>query len=149
MRPGRGAGGRPPEPGLSRRSVLRGLGAGALASGAGGVLAACSSGVTSSVGSASGGTISIGFVTPLSGPLAGYASGDSKAVADAIHKVNYSGMCGTLNFAGGPAPGVAIMNPVGVQWKATSGKHPFEMKVVDNSLNKAVKIQASLAPTNP
>jgi branched-chain amino acid transport system substrate-binding protein len=449
MRPGRGAGGRPPEPGLSRRSVLRGLGAGALASGAGGVLAACSSGVTSSVGSASGGPISIGFVTPLTGPLAGYASGDrfvlstikdtpqykngftvggqnykinimvadsqsdpnlaseaarnlvlndnvdmllatsapetvnpvaavaetqgvpcvstvcpweswyaglggnpakpakaftyatlfffglkqdqgcfvpmwkqipaanktvacmypddadgatfragfiplikesgykavdggaytdgitdfttmiikflaknaqyfsncqlppdfnifwkqahqqgwkpklatvskvlqfpadtvalgslvnniatnswwgpymphkssltgqtasalaaayeaqtgkqwvqsigssyslfevahqaftavsdphdSKAVAGAIHKVNYSGMCGKLNFAGGPAPGVAIMNPVGVQWKKSTGKHPYELKVVDNSLNKAVRIQASLEPTN-
>jgi branched-chain amino acid transport system substrate-binding protein len=74
---------------------------------------------------------------------------DKGAVAAALHAVNYTGMCGALNFAGGPAPGVAIINPVGVQWKASTGKYPFEMKVVDNSLNKAVPIEASLSPTNP
>jgi branched-chain amino acid transport system substrate-binding protein len=74
---------------------------------------------------------------------------DSKAVADALHKVNYTGMCGPLNFASGPAPGVAVMNPVGVQWKKGTGKHLYELKVVDNSLNKAVPIQAALEPTNP
>jgi hypothetical protein len=62
--------------------------------------------------------------------------------------VNYTGMCGPLDFAGGPAPGVAIIPPVGVQWKANPGKYPFEMRVVDNSLNKAVKVEASLEPTN-
>jgi branched-chain amino acid transport system substrate-binding protein len=69
-------------------------------------------------------------------------------VARALHAVNYTGMCGPLNFAGGPAPGVAIIPPVGVQWKASTGKYPFEMRVVDNSLNKAVKIEADLQPTN-
>ena len=76
MRPEGGAGGRRPEHGLSRRSVLRGLGAGSLATAGGGVLAACGSGSTGSGGSASGGTINIGFVTPLTGSLAGFASGD-------------------------------------------------------------------------
>jgi branched-chain amino acid transport system substrate-binding protein len=74
---------------------------------------------------------------------------DKKAVAGAIHAVNYSGMCGPLNFAAGPAPGVAIINPLGVQWKASAGRYPFEMKVVDNSLNKAIPIEAELEPTNP
>ncbi len=70
-------------------------------------------------------------------------------VAHALHRVNYTGMSGVLNFAGGPAPGVAITQPVGVQWKATGGgKFPFQMKVVDNSLNKAVPIEADLKPTN-
>ena len=69
-------------------------------------------------------------------------------VASALHGVNYTGMCGPLNFAGGPAPGVAIIPPVGVQWKASTGKYPFAMRVVDNSLNKAVKIEADLEPTN-
>jgi hypothetical protein len=69
-------------------------------------------------------------------------------VAQAIHNVNYTGMCGTLNFSGGPAPGVAIINPVGVQWKQSPGKYPFEMKVVDNSLNNNVPIKAKLEPTN-
>src|SRR5215813_3018211 len=71
------AGARPPEQGPSRRSVLWSLGAGALATGAGGALAACGSGIRGTGGPASGGTINIGFVTPLTGPLAGFAAGDN------------------------------------------------------------------------
>lgn len=76
---------------------------------------------------------------------------DKAEVASALHNVNYTGMNGPLSFAGGagvPA-GVGIINPVGVQWKATPGKYPFTMQVVDNSLNKSVPITAKLAPTNP
>ncbi len=73
---------------------------------------------------------------------------DKAAVANALHHVSYSGMNGAINFAGGPAPGVGIIPPIGVQWKKATGKFPFEMKVVDNSLNKNVKIQAPLEPTN-
>jgi branched-chain amino acid transport system substrate-binding protein len=73
---------------------------------------------------------------------------NKQEVAAALHRVNYTGMCGPLNFSGGPAPGVAIIQPVGVQWKASTGKYPFEMKVVDNSLNKRVKVEADLEPTN-
>jgi branched-chain amino acid transport system substrate-binding protein len=71
-------------------------------------------------------------------------------VAAALHKVNYTGMCGPLNFAGGPAPGVGIIQPIGVQWqKSTGGKFPYEMKVVDNSNDKSVPVEANLNPTNP
>ena len=73
---------------------------------------------------------------------------DKAEVADALHKVSYTGMCGAINFAGGPAPGVGIIPPVGVQWKKSTGKYPLEMMVVDNSLNPNVKIQAPLEPTN-
>ena len=73
---------------------------------------------------------------------------DKAEVASALHNVNYTGMCGSINFAGGPAPGVGIIPPVGVQWKKATGKFPFEMQVVDNSLNPNVKIQAKLEPTN-
>jgi branched-chain amino acid transport system substrate-binding protein len=73
---------------------------------------------------------------------------DAVDVADKLHNVNYTGMCGLLNFANGPAPGVAIINPVGVQWKKSAGKFPLEMKVVDNSLNAAVRVQEPLEPTN-
>ena len=73
---------------------------------------------------------------------------DAAELASALHQVNYSGMCGPLNFGNGPAPGVGIINPVGVQWKKSSGKYPFEMKVVDNSLNTSVPVQAKLSPTN-
>ncbi len=69
-------------------------------------------------------------------------------VAGALHKVSYSGMCGAINFAGGPVPGIGIIPPVGVQWKKSTGKYPFEMQVVDNSLNTNVKVQTDLVPTN-
>jgi branched-chain amino acid transport system substrate-binding protein len=73
---------------------------------------------------------------------------DHQEVANALHNVHYQGMCGLLNFAAGPAPGVAIVPPVGVQWKASSGRFPFEMKVVDNSLNSSAQLGADLEPTN-
>jgi branched-chain amino acid transport system substrate-binding protein len=74
---------------------------------------------------------------------------DRAEVAQALHKVNYTGMSGHLDFSGGPAPGVAITKIVGVQWKAVSGRFPFEMQVVDNTLNNAVPVKAKLEPTNP
>jgi branched-chain amino acid transport system substrate-binding protein len=73
---------------------------------------------------------------------------DKAAVAKALHTVNYTGMCGPLDFASGPAPGVGIIKPVGVQWKPGTGKFPFEMVVVDHSLNPAVPIGGKLEPTN-
>ncbi len=70
-------------------------------------------------------------------------------VANALHHVSYRGMCGPINFATGPAPGVGIIQPLGVQWKKTpaGSKFPIEMLVVDNSLNPEVKIQAPLEAT--
>src|SRR5580704_3902199 len=73
---------------------------------------------------------------------------DRAEVANALHNVNYQGICGPLNFAGGPAPGVGIIKPLGVQWKHATGKYPFQMQVVDNSLNPSVKVEANLDPTN-
>jgi branched-chain amino acid transport system substrate-binding protein len=73
---------------------------------------------------------------------------DKADVANALHNVSYSGMNGAIDFASGPAPGVGIVPPVGAQWKASTGKFPFEMKVVDNSLNSSVPIGATLEPTN-
>ena len=76
MSPDRGAGGLPPERGPSRRSVLRGLGAGALATGVGGVLAACGGGSKGAQSGPSASTITIGYVAPFTGSLSGFASGD-------------------------------------------------------------------------
>jgi branched-chain amino acid transport system substrate-binding protein len=74
---------------------------------------------------------------------------DKAEVADAIHKVNIQALAGPLNFAsGGPAPGVAITPPVGVQWQKGT-KFPVEMQVVDNTLVPQAKITADLHPTNP
>ena len=69
------------------------------------------------------------------------------AVAAQLRALSYAGICGPLNFTNGPVPGVAIINPVGVQWK--KGKQfPYEMVVVDNSLNPSVPIGGPLEPTN-
>jgi branched-chain amino acid transport system substrate-binding protein len=74
---------------------------------------------------------------------------DKAEVADAIHKVNLAeAVAGPLNFAsGGPAPGVAITPPLGVQWQKGT-KFPLEMQVVDNTLLPQAKITADLKPTN-
>jgi len=73
---------------------------------------------------------------------------DKTEVADAIHQVNVHALAGPLNFAaGGPAPGVAITPPVGIQWqKGTT--YPLEAKVVDNTLQPDAKITGDLLPTN-
>ena len=73
---------------------------------------------------------------------------DKAQLAAELHKVSYSGICGPIDFAGGPAPGVGIIKPVGVQWKKGTGSYPFEMQVVDHSLNPGVPITADLVPTN-
>jgi branched-chain amino acid transport system substrate-binding protein len=74
---------------------------------------------------------------------------DKAEVANAIHNVNIQALAGPLNFAsGGPAPGVAITPPVGVQWQKGT-KFPVEMQVVDNTLQPQAKITADLKPTNP
>jgi branched-chain amino acid transport system substrate-binding protein len=75
---------------------------------------------------------------------------DKTEVAAAIHKVNLpQAVAGPLNFAsGGPAPGVAITPPVGIQWQKGT-KFPVEAQVVDNTLQPHAKITADLKPTNP
>src|SRR5215831_15701398 len=71
--------------GIARRSVLRGLGVGALATGAGGLLAACTPGPRKTPAAGSTGTITLGYISPFTGALAGFASGD-KFVIDTIRK---------------------------------------------------------------
>jgi branched-chain amino acid transport system substrate-binding protein len=74
---------------------------------------------------------------------------DKDEVAHAIHQVSIHALAGPLDFAsGGPAPGVAITPPAGVQWQKGT-KYPLEMQVVDNTLIPGAKITADLKPTNP
>ncbi len=73
---------------------------------------------------------------------------DKNALAAELQKVSYEGMSGPLDFAKGPFPGIGIVNPVGVQWKPGKN-YPWEMVVVDNSINSAVPIGGDLVPTNP
>ncbi len=80
---------------------------------------------------------------------------DHDAVAAELFKVKYTGICGPLDFTTGPSlapgapaiPGIGMMRPLGVQWvKGT--KFPYEMVVVDNSLNPDVPVGGDLKPTN-
>ena len=74
--------GNKPLPGrpITRRSVLAGAGAGAVAVGAGGVLSACGSSIK---GASSGSTksITIGWIHPLTGPLAGFGAPDNWVIS--------------------------------------------------------------------
>jgi branched-chain amino acid transport system substrate-binding protein len=73
---------------------------------------------------------------------------DKNEVANAIHQVSINALAGPLDFAsGGPAPGVAITPPAGVQWQKGT-KYPLEMKIVDNTLLPDAKINGDLLPTN-
>jgi branched-chain amino acid transport system substrate-binding protein len=71
---------------------------------------------------------------------------DRKAVAAALKTLKYTGISGPLDWTSGPMPGVAIQQPVGVQWKK-GAKFPWSMYVVDNSLNKDVPTNGTLVPT--
>jgi branched-chain amino acid transport system substrate-binding protein len=75
--------GRPQGPGVSRRGLLRAAGASAVVLGGGGLLEACSSSIkgassssTSTAGSATG-KITIGWIHPLTGALAGFGAPDN------------------------------------------------------------------------
>jgi branched-chain amino acid transport system substrate-binding protein len=81
---------------------------------------------------------------------------DKEDVANALHQVNIQALAGPLNFTpsgkgwlphAGPAPGVAITPPAGVQWQKGT-KYPLEMQIVDNTLLPEAKITADLMPTN-
>ena len=87
---------------------------------------------------------------------------DRAAVGEALQHVKYSGMCGPINMnlksanplMSSPAKGISIIAPVGIQWKPGSKelvggvKYKWSPWVVDNSLNKSVKVNGKLEPTN-
>jgi hypothetical protein len=74
---------------VSRRCLLQGVGAGSLAVSAGGLLAACSSGLKGGGSASTSGTINIGFITPLTGQLSGFASGDRYVLSQILQSSTY------------------------------------------------------------
>ncbi|MDQ6879091.1 MAG: ABC transporter substrate-binding protein [Candidatus Dormibacteraeota bacterium] len=72
---------------------------------------------------------------------------DKTALATKLKALSYTGISGPLDWTKGPMPGVAIQQPVGVQWRK-GPKFPYSMVVVDNSLNKDVPTNGDLQPTN-
>jgi branched-chain amino acid transport system substrate-binding protein len=75
-----GQSGRTSQAGVSRRGLLRAAGTGAVVVGGGGLLEACSSGIK---GASSGGTkgITIGWIHPLTGSLAGFGAPDNWVIS--------------------------------------------------------------------
>src|ERR1700728_72919 len=79
---------------ISRRGLLRAAGYGAAVIGGGGLLGACSSGIKgASSGSAGTKAITIGWIHPLTGPLAGFGAPDnwviSKIKATTLYKKGF------------------------------------------------------------
>src|SRR6266536_5807297 len=72
-----GSGSIGPDGGINRRSLLRAIGAGAAAVGGGGLLQACSSSVKGASSGGSTSSIRIGWIHPLTGPLAGFGAPDN------------------------------------------------------------------------
>src|SRR5262245_36690238 len=70
-----------PGGGLNRRSLLRAMGAGAAAVGGGGLLQACSSSVKGAGGGGSTNSITIGWIHPLTGSLAGFGAPDNWVIS--------------------------------------------------------------------
>jgi branched-chain amino acid transport system substrate-binding protein len=66
---------------LSRRDVLKALGAGGLTVVGGSILEACGSALGTTGGSSTAGTIKIGFVSPLTGAAAGFGEPDPYVVS--------------------------------------------------------------------
>ena len=62
---------------IARRSLLKGVGAGAVVAGAGGVLSACSSSIKGAGSGGSTKSITIGWIHPLTGALAGFGAADN------------------------------------------------------------------------
>ncbi|MBO0818952.1 MAG: ABC transporter substrate-binding protein, partial [Actinobacteria bacterium] len=76
---------------ISRRGLLRAAGAGAAFLGTGGLLEACSSGIKGSSGSGSGGakSITIGWIHPLTGALAGFGAPDRWVISKIMQTTPY------------------------------------------------------------
>jgi branched-chain amino acid transport system substrate-binding protein len=71
---------------------------------------------------------------------------DKNAVADAIGKINMQSIVGPINFTSGPAPNVAFMPVFPTQWQKGTGKYPYELVIVDNTLAPDVKVTGQIKP---
>ncbi|HUC26720.1 MAG TPA: hypothetical protein VMA73_28815, partial [Streptosporangiaceae bacterium] len=83
------SGGARPADGMSRRSLLRGIGAGAAVVGAGGLLQACGSSIKGA-SSTSTKNITIGWIHPLTGDLAAFGAADGFVIKKIKQTTPYS-----------------------------------------------------------
>jgi branched-chain amino acid transport system substrate-binding protein len=72
---------------------------------------------------------------------------DKDEVAKNLREMKIDCMSGSLDFSAGPEPGVALLHPVGGQWRP--GKQfPWDIVIVDNTADKNVPLGGDLRPTN-
>lgn len=72
---------------------------------------------------------------------------DRAAVRDALAATNLDTLIGNVNFATGPHPNVSTTPIFGGQW-VTGEKWPFDLKIVDNSVNDLFEPEAQMQPLN-
>jgi branched-chain amino acid transport system substrate-binding protein len=72
---------------------------------------------------------------------------DKEDVADKLRNLKTTGMSGPLDFTTGPQPGIALLRPVGGQWRSGS-KFPWDITVVDNTPNTDIPVGAELQATS-
>ncbi|MBR7834805.1 ABC transporter substrate-binding protein [Actinospica durhamensis] len=73
---------------------------------------------------------------------------DKAEIAAQLKSMKITGISGPLDFTSGPEHGVALQKLCGGQWKPGT-TFPWDMYIVDNSLNPAVPTNGTLAWTNP
>lgn len=70
---------------------------------------------------------------------------DKSAVASALDTLQAETAVGTVDFANGPMPNIAVSPLVGCQWvKAEDGPYEFDLKIIANALAPAVPLQDDL-----
>jgi len=82
------------------------------------------------------------------GALAGSGNPkDKAAVAGALDTLVVDTAVGTVDFANGPMPGIAVAPLVNCQWvKASEGPYEFALNITANALAPSVPIAADLTP---
>jgi branched-chain amino acid transport system substrate-binding protein len=71
---------------------------------------------------------------------------DKTAVRDAIAALTLDTVVGKVDFKGSPLKNIGVTHISGGQWQKADGKFPFDLKVVDNSMNPTVPVQGKLLP---
>jgi branched-chain amino acid transport system substrate-binding protein len=72
---------------------------------------------------------------------------DRAAIADALKSLKVDTVAGPLDWTSGPVPNVSKTPLCGGQWrKSTSGKFPYDLVIVDNSLSSSIPATGTVQP---
>ncbi|RYH02654.1 branched-chain amino acid ABC transporter substrate-binding protein [Salipiger sp. IMCC34102] len=71
---------------------------------------------------------------------------DPDSLAPAIGSLNVDTIVGPVDFAGSPVKSVAITDLVGGQWRRGTGKHAYDLKIVNNATMPQIPTDADIIP---